>query len=32
VALTAVVATAFAWCVKLGLIASLGIPLAIGGG
>ncbi len=29
VALAAVVAAAFAWCVELGLAAALGIPLAL---
>jgi hypothetical protein len=29
VALAAVAAAAFAWCVELGLAASLGIPLAL---
>ena len=32
VALAAVAAAAFAWCVELGLAASLGIPLALATG
>lgn len=32
VALAAVAAVAFAWCVELGLAASLGIPLVLAGG
>jgi hypothetical protein len=32
VALAAVAAVAFAWCLELGLAASLGIPLALATG
>jgi hypothetical protein len=32
VALAAVAVAAFAWCIELGLVASLGIALALAGG